>query len=122
MVLSLVKCVLKLGTSLYYPADKGSNCPIDKVLKTEAECMEASAQLGFNYRWQLTDNRDPAGCYWSRTDSFLNTFVDPSTTAPEAFQNRGGLCLRGKLAHVSLPRTTLKYNYKDSNYNTSTFC
>ena len=80
----------------YFFGKKNENCPIGRIITTEEECKEASWQLGIEYENELKDVNYPVGCYWkSDSSSYLNTQLEPSTSAPGNIKNHSGICKKG---------------------------
>ena len=78
-----------------YPS--GENCPIGSMIVNIYKCKAASAILGLNYDGAISSYLKPAGCYWwSGEKSYFNKGFDPYQTSPESFDERGGVCVKGK--------------------------
>ena len=88
----------------YFFGEKNENCPIGRIVPTEEECKKASSQLGIEYKNKLRKVDYPVGCYTkSDHSSYLNTQLDPSTSAPENFENRIGICRTGTTLNLVDP-------------------
>ena len=77
----------------------GQNCRDNNkkgIVATSDECKIASDSLGLNYKGSIKNELRPAGCYWRKTESHFNKIVDSSQTNPNAFKDRGGVCVIGK--------------------------
>ena len=80
---------------------KNENCPAGRIVPTEEECKKASLQLGIEYKNKLEKVEYPVGCY-TKSDrySYFNTQLHPSSSNPETFENRLGICRKGiKIYH-----------------------
>ena len=66
---------------------KGTNCPLNDIIKTENECKAAAVKKGLEYIPNPSGHADrPAGCYsygyTSASDSVaFNTIIDPTSTS-----------------------------------------
>ena len=67
---------------------KGTNCPLNDIIKTQNECKVAAGKMGLVYREDLkaAHSTRPAGCYSygytsDSTDVGFNTITDPTSTS-----------------------------------------
>ena len=69
------------------------DCPIQNVIKTEAQCSVAGEQQGGVYKWSGIWANRPAGCFIivANGNTYFNTNIDPSSTSPS--NGAAGLCL-----------------------------
>ena len=89
-----------LGNGEFVLANEGLNCPPSNILRTEAECKEASIELSLTYGFSNPDVHRPVGCYWQLTqkglnpnwvkESFFNAILDPSNV--KVHGKTGGVC------------------------------
>ena len=74
----------------------GVNCPAAEVITSKVRCEHALLSLGFTLHNLNVDSADrPAGCYWmsgKQKWGFFNKIIDPSSTNPNKFDKRGGVC------------------------------
>ena len=78
----------------YRKVGLGQNCPNDEMIISEGECEKALKSLDLSVENLGVNKSDkPAGCYWkSDGGGFFNNIVDPTSTDPNSFGNRGGVC------------------------------
>ena len=101
-IYSNVKIYTPSGNGQFVLANEGLNCPPSNLLRTEAECKEASIELGLSYEFRNHDEHRPVGCYWQLTQeglipnwvtySFFNAILDPSHV--DVHGKTGGVCKR----------------------------
>ena len=85
----------------HFLGEKNENCQTGRIISTEEECKKASKQLGFEYKNKLKKVDYPVGCY-TKSDrySYFNTQLHRSSSNPENFENRSGICRKGiKIYH-----------------------
>ena len=72
----------------------GHNCPTTEIIENRAECAVALKALGIDQTDLHIDQANrPAGCYWKTgLKGYFNSIVDPSSTDPTLFGDRGGVC------------------------------
>jgi hypothetical protein len=89
----------------YYVGTKNEDCPVNKIIISERECISAAAELGLTYRTLKNGTKTyqrPAGCYTdhyslknSTKDTFFNAVIDPSSTTPT--DGTAGVCRSGTI-------------------------
>ena len=88
---------MSAGGDYWLTAEK-EDCPINLVITTETECIEASAQLGWEYDRLVKRKDRPAGCYTFFTGSKVSAFnsvTDPLLTSP--VKDTVGICKPGSI-------------------------
>ena len=63
-----------------------------EVVKTEADCKDATSQLEMQYKHTSSGDNRPAGCYFSGLHVYFNTVINPALTEPPSYL--GGVCIR----------------------------
>ena len=92
---------MSAGGDYWLTAEK-EDCPINLVITTETECIEASAQLGWEYDRLVKRKDRPAGCYTFKSEvrkvskvSAFNSVTDPLLTSP--VKDTVGICKPGSI-------------------------
>ena len=73
------------------------DCPINDIISTEQECIEAAGQQPGEYKYRYNFVNRPAGCftYTSSGNTYFNEIIDPSVTSPT--NGAAGLCKAGSI-------------------------
>ena len=89
----------------YWVAAKNKNCPINGIVTTESECIQATAQLGLKYQNDLRANYNPPGCFtWLEGSryTYFNGIIDPSSITSTDYRITAGICRSGSIDYLGM--------------------